>query len=81
MPLQETQLISMVECASCPDCEKVLILGTLPPQSKRPFVEGRSQGWVIVCGGCGNEFAVRSGKIFQTAVHTAPLRDQKLGAA
>lgn len=80
MPLQETRLISMLECASCPDCEKVLVLGSLPAESKRPFVEGRSQGWVIVCG-CGNEFAVRSAKIFQTAVHTARLQGHNLGAA
>lgn len=81
MPIQETRPISMVECATCPDCEKVLVLGSLPPQNKRPFVEGRSQGWVIICGGCGNEFAVRSAKIFQTAIQTSSLHERKLGAA
>ena len=51
MPIQQTRTISMVECVSCPDCEKILVLSTLPPESKRPFIEGHAQGWVIVCQG------------------------------
>lgn len=58
----------MAECATCPECEKILVLGYLPPESKRPFVEGRSQGWVITCQGCGLEFPVRNSQIFQTEV-------------
>ena len=71
MPIQQTRTISMVECVSCPDCEKILVLSTLPPESKRPFIEGHAQGWVIVCQGCGSEFPVRHSEIFHTAVEHA----------
>ncbi len=79
MPIQQTRTIAMVECASCPDCEKILVLGMLPAESKRPFVEGRARGWVIICGGCGNEFPVRSAEIFQTVKEDRPM--QRRGAA
>lgn len=81
MPIQQTRTISTVECATCPDCEKILVLSTLPPESKRPFVEGRTHGWVIVCGTCGSEFPVRSSKVLQPAVERASFDDRKLGAA
>ncbi len=80
MPIQQTRTISMVECVSCPDCEKILVLSTLPPESKRPFIEGHAQGWVIVCQGCGSEFPVRSSKILQTVERT-PFENRKRGAA
>jgi hypothetical protein len=68
MSIPESRFISKVECATCPDCERVLVLGHLPPESKRPFVQGHAQGWVITCQGCGSEFPVRHSEIFQTAV-------------
>ena len=73
MPIQQTRTISKLECATCPDCEKIIVLGTLPPESKRPFVEGRTQGWVIVCRGCGSEFPVRSANVLPVAAQPAPL--------
>ena len=81
MPIQQTRIISKVECATCPDCEKILILSMLPPESKRPFIEGRMHGWVIVCRVCGSEFPVRSSKVLQPAVNGDSLDDRKLGAA
>jgi hypothetical protein len=75
MPIQQTRTISKLECATCPDCEKIIVLGTLPPESKRPFVEGRTQGWVVVCRGCGSEFPVRSSNILPVAADLTTLRD------
>jgi len=75
MPIQQTRTISKLECATCPDCEKIIILSTLPPESKRPFVEGRTQGWVVVCRGCGSEFPVRSSNILPVAAELTSLRD------
>ena len=68
MPLDQNSLLQWAECATCPDCEKILVLGQLPPESKRPFVQGRAQGWVIICRSCGCEFPVRNSEIFQTEV-------------
>src|SRR3954464_3671428 len=31
--------VALPECATCPECEKVLVLGLLAPENKRPFVE------------------------------------------
>ncbi len=76
MPIQPTRTISKLECASCPDCEKIIVLGALPPESKRPFVEGRTQGWVIVCRGCGSEFPVRSSNILPVAAESIPLSNR-----
>ncbi|HTD24534.1 MAG TPA: hypothetical protein VK738_17885 [Terriglobales bacterium] len=78
MPIQETRSISKAECATCPDCEKILVLGALSAESKRPFVLGRTRGWVVVCR-CGKEFPVRSAQVFQNAVGVTPVR--KLGVA
>jgi hypothetical protein len=78
MPIQETRSISKAECATCPDCEKILVLGALPSESKRPFVLGRTRGWVVVCR-CGKEFPVRSAQVSQTAVEVRSVR--KLGVA
>ena len=78
MPIQQTRTISKLECATCPDCEKIIVLGTLPPESKRPFVEGRTQGWVIVCRGCGTEFPVRSANVLPVATQPAPLIDRSV---
>ena len=63
--------VSLAECATCPQCEKVLVLGLLAPEQKRPFVEAHSQGWVLTCPGCGNDFPARAAEIFQTAVEMA----------
>jgi len=68
MPLHQSSALQWAECATCPDCEKILVLGQLPPESKRPFVQGRAQGWVIVCRSCGCEFPVRNCEIFQTEI-------------
>lgn len=68
MPLDARHLTELAECATCPDCERVLVLGMLPPESKRPFVLGHAQGWVLVCRTCGCEFPVRSSELFQAPV-------------
>ena len=68
MPLSQNSLLQWAECATCPDCEKILVLGQLPTESKRPFVQGGAQGWVIICRGCGCEFPVRHSEIFETQV-------------
>jgi hypothetical protein len=65
-----------MECATCPDCEKIIVLGALLPENKRPFVEGRTQGWVIVCRGCGNEFPVRSSNVLPATVEPIPLKER-----
>jgi hypothetical protein len=89
MPIQQTRTIAMVECATCPDCEKIIVLATLAPESKRPFVEGRTQGWVIVCRACDNEFPVRSSNALPVVAEPTPLNhrfiakrdERKRGAA
>ena len=53
MILPDDSATQIAECATCPECDRVLVLGHLPPESKRPFVQGRAQGWVLVCRGCG----------------------------
>ena len=63
----------IAECATCPECDRVLVLGHLPPESKRPFVQGRAQGWVLVCRGCGCEFPVRNSQIFQAAIEVPQI--------
>jgi hypothetical protein len=44
MPLPERRPTEWAECATCPDCERVLVLGHMPPESKRPFVLERARG-------------------------------------
>ena len=76
MPIQQTRTISMLECATCPDCEKIMVLGTLPPENKRSFVEGATQGWVIVCSGCGSEFPVRSSNVVPALREPISLKER-----
>jgi|GEM_PF-6880527 len=73
MGLSAGRITEIAECATCPECDCILVLGHLPPESKRPFVQGRSQGWVIVCRSCGNEFPVRHSQTFQAAVDVQHL--------
>ena len=41
MILPDDSATQIAECATCPECDRVLVLGHLPPESKRPFVQGR----------------------------------------
>jgi transcription elongation factor Elf1 len=68
MPVDVRHAVALAECATCPECEKVLVLGLLAPEYKRPFVEGHMQGWVLTCTGCGTDFPARVGEIFHTPV-------------
>jgi len=68
MPLDVRHAVALAECATCPECEKVLVLGLLAPENKRPFVEGHMQGWVLTCTSCGADFPARVGEIFHTPV-------------
>ena len=72
MPLIQSHALELAECATCPECERVLVLSHLPPESKRPFVEGHAQGWVLLCRSCGCEFPVRSAELFQAQI-SAPV--------
>jgi hypothetical protein len=66
MPVARTP--ALAECASCPDCDKVLVLSFLPLEHKRPFVHAGDQGWVIICHSCGSEFPVRHAELFRTSI-------------
>ena len=68
MTLDVRHAVALAECATCPECEKVLVLGLLAPENKRPFVEGHMQGWVLTCTSCGADFPARVGEIFHTPV-------------
>jgi transcription elongation factor Elf1 len=68
MPVDVRHAVALAECATCPECEKVLVLGLLAPEYKRPFVEGHMQGWVLTCTACGTDFPARVGEIFHTPV-------------
>ena len=73
MILPDDSATQIAVCATCPECDRVLVLGHLPPESKRPFVQGRAQGWVLVCRGCGCEFPVRNSQIFQAAIEVPQI--------
>jgi uncharacterized protein YbaR (Trm112 family) len=73
MPIAEGRMTEWAECAACPECERVLVLGHLPAESKRPFVEGRSQGWVLICRTCGCEFPVRSSELMHLPVEISAV--------
>jgi transcription elongation factor Elf1 len=68
MSVDVRHAVALAECATCPECEKVLVLGLLAPENKRPFVEGHMQGWVLTCTSCGADFPARVGEIFHTPV-------------
>jgi transcription elongation factor Elf1 len=73
MALAARRLTEYVDCASCPECERVLVLHQLPPESKRPFVQGHSQGFVLVCRACGCEFPVRTSELMHLPVEISPV--------
>ena len=68
---QAARMTSWAECATCPECQKILVLDYLAPENKRPFVEGPATGWVLTCPTCGTDFPARASQIFHTAVEMA----------
>ena len=45
---QAARMTSWAECATCPECQKILVLDCLPPECKRPSsVSAVSASWAI----------------------------------